>query len=107
MKKLSMGMELVSDSEVTAPLSGKKGSAFAVPDIWRDNHRIADPERAIPGVARPPSSRKHIGQKVEVRKRTDRMERGSKQDARVLFLSDDSDDDELVVSRSRGRRLQI
>jgi hypothetical protein len=106
-KKLGVELGVESDEEFTAPLGEKKGSTFAVPNARRDYHRAADLDRATSGATRHPSNRKHSGNKVEVRKRTDRMEGGPKQGGCVLFISDDSDGEELIVPRSGGPRLKL
>jgi hypothetical protein len=93
MRKLNVETDVVSDDEVTAPSGGEKGPASTAATIGRDNHRAADLDRATSGATRPPVKRKHSSQTVEVTKCR------PKQDPRIVFLSDDSEDSELLVLR--------
>jgi hypothetical protein len=102
MKKLKVEVDLVSDDDVTVPVGGKKASASTTSGIPRDKHRAVGMDSTMSKATRLPATWKRSGQTVQVTKRIGGTDRQPKQDARFSFLSDDSDDGELIVLRSEA-----
>ncbi|KAI4697250.1 uncharacterized protein J4E84_000377 [Alternaria hordeiaustralica] len=102
MEKLSVGVDLTSDDEDTAPVGGSTSLASAASRSLRGRNPAIGLNSPKAEATEVPATRKRPCQKVEVKKHTHSAKRRLKQDVRSMPLSDDSDDGGLVVYRSKG-----